>query len=135
MHVAPEHGTKLAALRGAPPILLVEDGPELGLVLQETIEEWGRRVLLVPSGSEAMQVLAQQPVTLLLLDWELADMSAAELLDRLRSETRSIPPVVLMTGGSRSALEVRWPEVVAMLQKPFDLAELAGVLERHVPRR
>jgi DNA-binding response OmpR family regulator len=120
---------------GDPPILLVDDEPELGLVLRETIEEWDRRVLLVPSGGEAMQVLAQQPVALLLLDWELADMSAAELLDRLRSEKRTIPPVVLMSGGSRSALDVRWPEVVATLQKPFDLAELAGILERHPPRR
>ena len=53
---------------GDPPILLVEDGPELGLVLRETIAEWDYRVLLVPSGSEAMQVLARQPVALLLLD-------------------------------------------------------------------
>jgi DNA-binding response OmpR family regulator len=117
------------------PILLVEDEAELGLVLQETIEEWDYRVLLVPSGGEAMRVLAGQPVALLLLDWQLADMSASQLLDRLRSEARPIPPVVLMTAGQSSALEVRWPEVVAMLQKPFDLADLVRILERHLPRR
>lgn len=83
-------------------------------MLRETIEEWARRVPRGPSGSEAMQVLAEQPVALLLLDWELADMSADQLLDRLRSEKRSIPPVVLMTAGTRSALDV-----------------LAGILERH----
>ena len=120
---------------GDAPILLVEDEPELGLVLRETIEEWDRRVLLVPGGSEAMQVLAEQPVALLLLDWQLADMSAGELLDRLRSEKRLIPPVVLMTAGFPSVLDVRWPEVVAMLQKPFDLPDLARIVERHLPRR
>ena len=120
---------------GDAPILLVEDEPELGLVLRETIEEWDRRVLLVPSGSEAMQVLAEQPVALLLLDWQLADMSAGELLDRLRSEKRLIPPVVLMTAGFPSVLDVRWPQVVAMLQKPFDLPDLARIVERHLPRR
>lgn len=120
---------------GDAPILLVEDEAELGLVLKETIEEWDYRVLLVPSGGEAMRLLAEQPVALLLLDWRLADMSASQLLDRLRSETRPVPPVVLMTAGQSSALEVRWPEVVAVLQKPFDLADLAGTLERHLPRR
>ncbi|HET9036233.1 MAG TPA: response regulator [Myxococcaceae bacterium] len=120
---------------GDAPILLVEDEAELGLVLQETIEEWDYRVLLVPSGGEAMRVLAEQPVGLLLLDWHLADSSGSELLDRLRSENRPIPPVVLMTAAQSSALEIRWPEVVAMLQKPFDLADLAGILERHLPRR
>jgi hypothetical protein len=43
--------------------------------------------------------------------------------------------VVLTTAGQSSALEVRWPEVVAMLQKLFDLADLASTLERHLPRR
>ena len=116
-------------------ILLVEDEPDLGLVLQETIEEWDRRVVRVPSGAEAMRVLAQQPVRLVLLDWQLADMSAAQLLDQLRSEARPVPPVVLMTARQSSALEIRWPEVVGMLQKPFDLAELARVLEQHLPHR
>ena len=116
-------------------ILLVEDEPDLGLVLREIIEEWGRRVLLVPSGGDAMRVLAEQPVGLVLLDWQLADMSASELLDQLRSEARLVPPVVLMTARQSSALEIRWPEVVGMLQKPFDLAELARVLEQHLPHR
>ena len=120
---------------GDAPILLVEDEPELGLVLQETLEEWQRPVLLVPSGSEAIRILAEQPVALLLLDWQLADMAAGQLLDRLRSETQRIPPVVLMTAFQSSGLEIRWPEVVGLLQKPFDLSDLARVLEQHLPHR
>ena len=120
---------------GDAPILLAEDEPELGAVLRETIEEWDRPVLLVPSGSAVIQVLGERAVALLLLDWELSDMSAAKLLDRLRSEAQPIPPVVLMTAGFASALDIRWPEVVGVLQKPFDLAELARTLERHLPRR
>ncbi|HET9157424.1 MAG TPA: response regulator [Myxococcaceae bacterium] len=116
-------------------ILLVEDEPDLGLVLREIIEEWGHRVLLVPSGGQAVRVLADQPVGLVLMDWQLADMSASQLLDRLRSEARLVPPVVLMSATQSSALEIRWPEVVGVLQKPFDLADLASVLERHLPHR
>jgi DNA-binding response OmpR family regulator len=120
---------------GDAPILLAEDEPDLGAVLRETIEEWDRPVVLVPSGSAAIRVLGERPIALLLLDWQLADMPASELLDRLRSEALPIPPVVLMTAGFSSALDVRWPEVVGVLQKPFDLADLSGVLERHLPRR
>jgi DNA-binding response OmpR family regulator len=53
---------------GDAPILLVEDEAELGLVLKEIIEEWDYGVLLVPSGGEAMPLLAEQPVGLVLLD-------------------------------------------------------------------
>ena len=120
---------------GDAPILLVEDEPGLGLVLQESIGEWDHRVLLVPSGSEAIRVLAEGPVALILMDWQLADMPASQVLDRLHSEKRLIPPVVLMTAATISRLEVRWPEVVALLQKPFDLSDLASVLEQHLPHR
>jgi DNA-binding response OmpR family regulator len=120
---------------GDAPILLVEDEAKLGLVLKETIEEWGLRGLARPErrrGDAASGRAARGPRPAGL---QLADTSAAELPDRLRSENRPIPPVVLMTAGQSSALEVRWPEFVAMLQKPFDLADLARTLERHLPRR
>jgi DNA-binding response OmpR family regulator len=114
----------------APTVLLVEDGPDLGPLLRETIEEWNHRAVLARSGAEAMALLAREPVGLMLLDHELPDMVAPELLEALRSQSRPIPPVVLMTARLRPGTEQTWPEVVDVLRKPFDLA---AVLRRRLP--
>ena len=116
-------------------VLLVEDAQDLGPLLQETLEEWNHRALLARTAAEALEVLAREPVALMLLDHQLPDMSAPELLNVLRSERRSIPPVVLMTAWLQPEADEHLPELVEVLRKPFDLSDLGAVLRRHLPRR
>jgi DNA-binding response OmpR family regulator len=116
-------------------VLLVEDAQDLGPLLRETLEEWNHRALLARTAAEAMELLAREPVALMLLDHELPDMSAPELLGVLRSEHRPIPPVVLMTAWQRPRTEEQLPELVDVLRKPFDLSDLGAVLKRHLPPR
>ncbi|HZJ55230.1 MAG TPA: response regulator [Myxococcaceae bacterium] len=116
-------------------VLLVEDAPDLGPLLRETLEEWNHRAVLAVTAGEAMEVLSRETVSLILLDHELPDMSGPELVEALRSQNRTIPPVVLMTAHLHLTVEGTWPELVGVLRKPFDLADLAKALERHLPRR
>ena len=113
----------------------MEDSQDLGPLLQETLEEWSHRAVLARTAAEAMEVLAREPVGLMLLDHELPDMTAPELLATLRAQHRTIPPVVLMTAWPRPETEEDCPELVGVLRKPFDLSELGAVLKRHLPRR
>jgi DNA-binding response OmpR family regulator len=121
----------------APPeiVLLVEDGRDLGPLLRDTLEEWNHPTVLARTGAEALAAMAREPVGLLLLDHQLPDMSAPELLETLRSQGRAIPPVVLIGAGLSRAAVSRWAEVVAVLPKPFDLDDLAALLRRHLPCR
>lgn len=119
----------------ANTILLVEDAQDLGPLLRETLEEWSHRAVLAQTGAEAMEALAREPVGLVLLDHELPDMTAPELLGALRDQRRVIPRVVLMTAWPRPESEEDWPEIVDVLHKPFDLSALAAVLKRHLPDR
>jgi len=52
-------------------VLLVEDGQDLGPLLRETGEEWNHRAVLARTGAEALDVLARERVTLMLLDHDL----------------------------------------------------------------
>lgn len=115
-------------------VLLVEDAQDLGPLLVETLQEWKHRAVLARTGAEALDLLAREPVALVLLDHELPDMNAPELLDTLRSQNRPIPPVVLMTAWPPETT-AHAPELVEVLQKPFDLSDLGAVLKRHLPRR
>ncbi|HEY1334116.1 MAG TPA: response regulator [Myxococcaceae bacterium] len=118
----------------ADTVLLVEDAQDLGSLLQETLEDWSHRSVLAQTAAEAIEILAREPVGLMLLDHQLPDMTAPELLATLRAQRRAIPPVVLMTAWPRPRTEQDWPELVDVLRKPFDLADLAAVLKRHLPR-
>lgn len=119
-----------------PPdtVLLVEDAQDLGPLLVETLEEWKHPAVLARTGAEALDLLAREPIALVLLDHQLPDMTAPELLETLRSQNRPIPPVVLMTAW-RPENTARSPELVEVLQKPFELSDLGAVLARHLPRR
>ncbi len=119
---------------GPDTVLLVEDGPDLGPLLRDTLEEWNRRVVLARSGGEALEVLGREKVVLMLLDHGLPDMSAGELVARLRGEQRQVPPLVLMTAHPQLRID-RWPELLAVLEKPFELSELAALLDRQLPPR
>lgn len=119
----------------AETILLVEDAQDLGLLLRETLEDWSHRSVLAQTAAEALEILAREPVALMLLDHQLPDMTAPELLAALRAQGRAIPPVVLMSAWPRERTEADWPELVGVLRKPFDLADLAAVVKRHLPRR
>ncbi len=114
-------------------ILVVEDGPDLGMLLREALADMNRRAVLATTGGEALSILAREPVSLLLLDWDLSDMSAPELLERLRATAQAIPPVVLMSGRERTVEELRWPELVEVLRKPFELTQLSDLIERRLP--
>jgi CheY-like chemotaxis protein len=89
--------------------------------------------VLARTGAEAMELLAREPVGLILLDHELPDMTAPDLLEALRPQNRPIPPVLLMTAGLSPANAETWPELVDVLPKQFDLADLAAVLRRRLP--
>jgi DNA-binding response OmpR family regulator len=118
---------------GQQSILVVEDGPDLGMLLREALADMNQRAVVATTGSEALAILAREPVSLLLLDWDLSDMAAPEFLERLRSTGQAIPPVVLMSARDRTPEELRWPELVEILRKPFELAQLSEVVQRRLP--
>ncbi|MGZ3447616.1 MAG: hypothetical protein ACXU88_18180 [Myxococcaceae bacterium] len=38
-----------------------------------------------------------------------------------------------MSGRDRTAEELRWPELVEVLRKPFELTQLSDLLQRRLP--
>jgi DNA-binding response OmpR family regulator len=138
-HLEPHCGDRARHARFVTPaadtVLLVEDAPDLGPLLRETVEEWNLRALLARTGAEALEVLAREPVALILLDHELPDVTGPELLEKLRFQPQAIPPVVLMGARLCGDSEAVGREVVEVLRKPFELSELAALLARRLPRR
>src|SRR5439155_967845 len=70
----------------------------------ELLRRAGYSVDVASSGTEALERVRSGSPDLMLLDYEMPDMEAPEVLDTLRSGTDRIPfPVIILTGARHSS--------------------------------
>jgi len=76
-------------------ILLVEDDPSLGFVIQDTLSEAGYKVHLSRDGKEGLQQFNSQPYDLCILDVMMPKKDGFELARDIRKLNQQVPIVFL----------------------------------------
>ncbi len=114
-----------------PTLMLVDDEIAILRVFKRILSSHPYRVLTAKSATEALQILAEKQVTLLISDAEMPDMDGLELLAQAR---RANPAIicVLMSGHSELSSAVRAineGRIHRYLSKPCTATELLGVIE------
>lgn len=114
-------------------LLVVDDEPDLVSLLKRTISaevEWLIRTSL--SAKEALEVLAETAVDLMLVDIKMPDMDGMELLSHIRQMGDDAPTVVMMTayGVIELAVEALKKGAHDFLTKPLDDARLLLTLRK-----
>ena len=112
-------------------ILLVDDDADSRELLGELLRAKGHDVYLSQNGKEALSMLPglPRPCTVL-LDLNMPEMGGELVLRALAEAGASDAfPVIVISADDR-AVELRYPNVVARLTKPFELA----VLNQHLAR-
>jgi DNA-binding response OmpR family regulator len=85
-------------------LLVVDDEPRTAEVTAEVLRRAGYSVEVAGSGTEALARARSSAPDLMLLDYEMPDMQAPEVLDELRSGADRIAfPVIILTGARHSA--------------------------------
>ena len=117
-------------------ILVVDDEPDLRLLVRMTLEGDGYEVEEASTAAEAViQALAVRP-RLILLDIRLPDAEGFEVLKTLkRTPELAETPVVMMSAHS-SPPTLRKAEVIGShdyLIKPFKHDALLAIVEKYVP--
>jgi CheY-like chemotaxis protein len=116
---------------GALRILVADDYPDSAVSLKILLTLWGHEVIVVHWGREALAVAQIFRPQILLLDFELPDLSGGEVAKVLRQ----IPgferlPIIAITGYDRDEESFR-PYLKLFdyhLRKPYNLTELEGLL-------
>ena len=114
---------------GEKTILVVEDDEGIGEMLTLTLElETCYQPLLVSSGQEALRIIQAVRPTLLLLDYQLPDMTGIEVYDRLhaRKELKEVPVIMMSANIPRHELSKRQ---LIELEKPFEIDTLVDLVE------
>ncbi|HET8699086.1 MAG TPA: sigma-54 dependent transcriptional regulator [Gammaproteobacteria bacterium] len=114
-------------------ILVVEDDRPLQDALVTTLETAGFGVLAANDGGEALKVLSDRAVDLILSDVQMQPMDGRELLRRVQ-QRQPAPPVLLMTayGTIEQAVAAMRDGAVDYLVKPFEADELERRVERYL---
>ena len=108
-------------------VLVVDDDPDIRLVLQELLIEEGYQVETASDGLTALGLLHQAPVPdIILLDLAMPGMNGGAVVKAMRSDPvlRGIP-VVIVTGSLPDVFEYP-PEgsYQGLIGKPFDIDEV-----------
>ena len=118
-----------------PRVLIVDDEPDILLMLRVNLEAEGYETSLAADGETALRRLSEDSPDLMVLDVMMPVMDGWAVLDALRSEASALPVVVLSAKTAPPDL-VRALELGASeyLTKPFDpstlLATIARVLQQ-----
>ena len=85
-------------------LLVVDDEPRTAELTAELLRRAGYLVDIAASGADALASVRSSSPDLMLLDYEMPDMEAPEVLDSLRSGGDRIAfPVIILTGARHAA--------------------------------
>jgi CheY-like chemotaxis protein len=126
----PPSTDRAAALAGV--VLLVEQDPFAGSVLERMLQESGYEVARAPEPRAALQWLLQPHgvVSLLICDAQLADVGVAELIARTRHEQASARVIFTSSNGPPPSSWARDDVSTAHLPKPFTPGQLLSCIAR-----
>lgn len=112
----------------AVQVLLVEDDPSIQRYVRLALEDLPVRLQLATTVAQALELLRQQPVALILLDLMLPDAPGADLLRRLADEPalRGAARQVIFSAGLNAAARAALSpfDIAQVLSKPASLSEL-----------
>lgn len=111
-------------------VLIVEDERDLRVALAARLRDRGLVVDEAEGGRVAMELLAAQHYTVILVDLLMPQPDGFALLEALSSGALKKPTVVLVTtGADSSVLERLDPDRIhGVVRKPFDTDELADLV-------
>ena len=118
-------------------ILVVDDEPRLLNGIRLTLEAGGYKVLVASDGIEALSVLREQPVNLIVADIAMPRMNGYQLYEQVRTDPQWVAiPFIFLTARAMDS-DIRYGKELGAddyLTKPFDpkdlLAAVRGKLRR-----
>jgi CheY-like chemotaxis protein len=125
-------GTAADAPARRARVLVIDDDADVRDFLVDTLQSLGHEVAAAASGEEGLARLSEWPADLALIDYAMPGMSGADAA-RAARKARPDLPIVFVTGYAESEkLEDALGSQVAVLRKPFSIAQLEAAVERNL---
>jgi response regulator RpfG family c-di-GMP phosphodiesterase len=120
---------------GQEAILVVDDDRAIGKVLQTGIQMWGHRCYTAESPSQALELLTEHDIDVVVADIKMPEMSGIELCQIIKERFNA--DVIVMTGYVE---DFNYEDIIEQgasdfIQKPVRIAEFIARLKRVLAER
>lgn len=114
-----------------PSLLITDDDLEFRQTLSGVFEPAGFRTLLAGDGEEALQIVREHDVHVVLLDMHMPKLTGLETI-RLLKQFRAVLPCILMSARLDEVLieEARRVQAYSVLAKPITSRQVTGVVRQ-----
>ena len=117
----------------APTILIVDDEDSTRNLCRDVINDSGLRTRTASTTEQALEILDQWPVEILITDLRVPQLGGLELLKRVRRDFPHTAVLVLTQYGTiESAVEATRLGAADYITKPFHIPELRSKLDRMI---
>jgi EAL domain-containing protein (putative c-di-GMP-specific phosphodiesterase class I)/CheY-like chemotaxis protein len=123
--------TGTAAGTAVRRILVVDDELAIAEMIRDILTERGFQVLVAANGAEALRVVEQTAIDVVLLDMNMPVLDGAGFVAAIRERGLRIP-IVVMTAGPSAQRWAKELQADGYLSKPFDIDHLVDVTTRLV---
>jgi DNA-binding response OmpR family regulator len=116
-------------------VLVVDDDPNIPLLLTATLEFAGFEAQTAPDGATALELCAARTFNLFLIDYMLPGMDGLALARAIRGQHPELP-IALITGSAHliSEADLAAAGLTRLFAKPFDLDELVAWIRTQLPK-
>jgi len=102
-------------------ILIVDDEKNYPRILSAVLEEEGFETFCANSGYEALEILKNIDVDLVLTDMKMPKMDGIELLEKIKDKDKDLPVIMMTAHGTvDKAVEAMQKGAYSYILKPFD---------------
>ncbi|UCE04822.1 MAG: sigma-54-dependent Fis family transcriptional regulator [bacterium] len=117
-------------------ILIVDDDPQIRMLLKDRLEANDYQVLLAENGIQGLELASKENPDLMLLDLQMPQMDGMEVLNRLQQESLEITVVILTAHGTiERAVEAMKLGAYDFLPKPCKPDHILLVIKKALERK
>ena len=117
----------------APRILIVEDDQDVRVTMDHVFSGHGYEVTAAANAATALELLAQGPIDVVLLDYRLPDMDGLDLYHRIKDRQPDVLCVFVTAYATVDMIEAALNAGVRrVLPKPVDISEILDAVEELV---
>ena len=119
-----------------PKILVVDDEPNITEILEIAFREDGMDVVKSGSGRDALKVLREQDIDIVVSDIKMPDISGVELLGIAKEfSPNTVFVMITAFASTETAIEALQHGAFDYVTKPFGMEELRAIVRRALEKR